>query len=337
MSRLNKPRIGITIGDASGIGPEIVLKAVADARLQSIARQFIIADASELQRQAQHFHLPANYPIVTESSLNSYPAADVVICDVGAVCKQVEFGKLSATTGQAAIEFITTGVNLCLRGELDAMATAPINKEALKLAGSPYPGHTEMLTALCGAVRSLMCFFAGELRVVLLTIHVSLADAIRAITRERIIEAAKLTHSEMQRFGIAAPRLAVAGLNPHASEHGLFGNEEQTQMEPAIEFCRHQLGINLAGPFPADTLFVRAAKGEFDAVLACYHDQGLIAVKCLAFGEAVNVTLGLPIIRTSVDHGTAFDIAGRGIAEHGSMVASIKLAVELAEKVKSKK
>jgi 4-hydroxythreonine-4-phosphate dehydrogenase len=333
----NKPRIGITIGDVAGIGPEIVLKAVADTGLSALARLVIIGDAAELRRQANHFHLSVNYPIINDNELCRYADADVVICEVGAIPEPIQFGNLSATTGQAAIDFITAGANLCLRGELDAIATAPINKEALKLAGSPYPGHTEMLTALCGASRSLMCFFAGELRVVLLTIHVSLADAIRAITKERVIEAAELTHSEMQRFGIAAPRLALAGLNPHASEHGLFGNEEQAQMQPAVEYCRRKLGINLSGPFPADTLFVRAARGEFDAVLACYHDQGLIAVKCLAFGEAVNVTLGLPIIRTSVDHGTAFDIAGCGIAEHGSMVAAIKLAAKLAEEVKSKK
>jgi len=337
LNHLSKPRIGITIGDAAGIGAEIVLKAVADAGLLALARMVILADARELQRQAQHFRLSAAYPVVNDRELSRYADASVIICDVNAITEPVEFGRLSAATGQAAIDFIQTGTNLCLRGELDALATAPINKEALKLAGSPFPGHTEMLTALCGAERSLMCFFAGELRVVLLTIHVSLAEAIRAITKERIIEAAELTHREMQRFGIAAPRLALAGVNPHASEHGLFGTEEETQMQPAIAYCRQQFGINLTGPFPADTLFVRAARGEFDTVLACYHDQGLIAVKCLAFGEAVNVTLGLPIIRTSVDHGTAFDIAGRGIADAGSLIAAIKLAAELAGKVKRQK
>jgi len=173
-----------------------------------------------------------------------------------------------------------------------------------------------------------MCFFAGGLRVVLLTIHVSLSEAIGAITRERVASALALTDREMRRFGISEPRIAVAGLNPHAGEHGLFGREEIEQIAPAIEECRAR-GIAVSGPFPADTLFVRAARGEFDVAVACYHDQGLIAVKCLSFGEAVNVTLGLPIIRTSVDHGTAFDIAGRAVADHSSMVEAIKLAARL--------
>ena len=202
-------------------------------------------------------------------------------------------------------------------GRLDAIATAPINKEALKLAGSPFPGHTEMLTSLCGASDSLMCFFAGDLRVILLTIHMSLSDAIKAITKERVARALVLADRELKRFGVVSPRIAVAGLNPHAGEHGLFGSEEEREIEPAITECRARHGVKASGPFPADTLFVRAARGEFDAVVACYHDQGLIAVKCMAFGEAVNVTLGLPIIRTSVDHGTAFDIAGRGVGRRG--------------------
>jgi 4-hydroxythreonine-4-phosphate dehydrogenase len=175
-----------------------------------------------------------------------------------------------------------------------------------------------------------MCFIAGDLRVILLTIHMSLSDAIKAITKERLERALVLADSELKRFGVASPRIAVAGLNPHAGEHGLFGSEEVREIEPAIAACRARNGVNASGPFPADTLFVRAARGEFDAVVACYHDQGLIAVKCLAFGEAVNVTLGLPIIRTSVDHGTAFDIAGRGVADAGSMIEAIKLAARLA-------
>jgi 4-hydroxythreonine-4-phosphate dehydrogenase len=184
---------------------------------------------------------------------------------------------------------------------------------------------------LTGAGEVLMCFFAGDLRVFLLTIHVSLADAIRLITKERVEAALRLADRELRRFGIARPRIAVAGLNPHAGEHGMFGSEETREIMPAIEACRTRDQIQVSGPFPADTLFVRAARGEFDAVAACYHDQGLIAVKCLAFGEAVNVTLGLPIIRTSVDHGTAFDIAGRGIANHASLVEAIALAARLVK------
>ena len=188
-----------------------------------------------------------------------------------------------------------------------------------------------MLAALTSAGDVLMCFFAGNLRVFLLTIHVSLADAIHSITRTRVEKALRLADRELRRFGLARPRIAVAGLNPHAGEHGLFGSEEAREIAPAIEACRNIDHIDASGPFPADTLFVRAARGEFDAVAACYHDQGLIAVKCMAFGEAVNVTLGLPIIRTSVDHGTAFDIAGRGIADHQSLVEAITLAARLVK------
>ncbi|HSE36646.1 MAG TPA: 4-hydroxythreonine-4-phosphate dehydrogenase PdxA, partial [Blastocatellia bacterium] len=240
------------------------------------------------------------------------------------------WGTLSAASGRAAIAAIGGCVRLCLAGKLDAMATAPINKESLKLAGSPFPGHTEMITALCGAEESLMCFFAGDLKVFLLTTHCSLADAIKSITRARVAKAIVLADRELRRFGVDRPRIAVAGLNPHAGEHGLFGSEEAVEITPAIEECRDGHKIDVTGPLPADTLFWRAWRGEFDAVAACYHDQGLIAVKCLAFGEAVNVTLGLPMIRTSVDHGTAFDIAGRGVADHRAMVKAIKLAARLA-------
>lgn len=327
----NKPRVGITVGDPAGIGPEIVLKSAADASLRSVCQQVIVADARELRRQAQILCLPCDYPTVNETAIGA-TGDDIVICDVGELGTGMEFGKLSATAGRAAIACIEAAVRLCLDRWIDAMATAPINKEALKLAGSPFPGHTEMLTSLCAAEDSLMCFFAGPLRVVLLTIHMSLQDAIKAITREHVIQAIELTHREMQRFGISQPRIAVAGLNPHAGEHGMFGLEEIEEIEPAIAYCRRQHQIAVSGPFPADTLFVRAARGEFDTVIACYHDQGLIPVKCLAFGEAVNVTLGLPIIRTSVDHGTAFDKAGQGIAEHQSLMEAIRLAAILSGK-----
>ncbi|HXG91114.1 MAG TPA: 4-hydroxythreonine-4-phosphate dehydrogenase PdxA [Blastocatellia bacterium] len=326
--RPKKPRVGITFGDPAGIGPEIVLKSVAEPVVNSVCRAAIIGDATELHRQARGLGLQCDYAVVTESEFALNDSDEPIICDTGATGEGIEWGRLSAEAGRAAISAIETGVRLCLAGKLDAVATAPINKESLKLAGSTFPGHTEMLTELTGARESLMCFFAGELRVFLLTIHVALADAIKAITKERVKNAVALADREFRRFGIARPRIAVAGLNPHAGEHGLFGREEINEIEPAIRECREQ-DIEVSGPFPADTLFVRAARGEFDAVAACYHDQGLIAVKCLAFGKAVNVTLGLPIIRTSVDHGTAFDIAGRGVADHSSMIEAIKLAAQL--------
>jgi 4-hydroxythreonine-4-phosphate dehydrogenase len=327
----DKPRIGITIGDPSGIGPEIVLRAVADAELLALCIPVIVGDAAELSRQAHELGLASNFQIRHESDFDlarlDSPIIPIIM-DTNCVNEPVKRGALSAASGRAAIAAIEACVRLCLAGKLDAMTTAPINKESLKLAGSSFPGHTEMLAALCGASQSLMCFFAGNLRVFLLTVHCSLADAIKAITTERVARAIELADHELRRFGIARPRIAVAGLNPHASEHGLFGSEEARQIEPAIEECRSK-GIDVTGPFPADTLFLRAWKGEFDAVAACYHDQGLVAVKCLAFGHAVNVTLGLPIIRTSVDHGTAFDIAGKGVADHSSLVEAIKVAVGL--------
>lgn len=325
----DKPRVGITIGDPAGIGPEIVLKAVADEGVQAACSMVIIGPAAELRRQAGKLGFNVNFPAYFDEAPGLDNLNAPAIFDTDNLNVNVEWGLLSAASGRAAIAAIEACVGLCRAGKLDAMATAPINKEALKLAGSPFPGHTEMITALCGADQSLMCFFGGGLKVFLLTVHTSLANAITSITKERVVRAIILADRELRRFGVAKPRIAVAGLNPHAGEHGLFGCEEAREIEPAIEECRSH-SIEVSGPFAADTLFLRAWRGEFDAVAACYHDQGLIAIKCLSFGSAVNVTLGLPIIRTSVDHGTAFDIAGKGIADHGSMVQAIKLAAQLA-------
>jgi 4-hydroxythreonine-4-phosphate dehydrogenase len=327
-SSLDKPHVGITIGDPAGIGPEIVLKAFAEADLRAACSPVIVGDAAELGKQARQLGLSASFRLITEDQLGLGSIDETPLLDSNSLDGPVRWGELSAAGGRAAVAAIEACVRLCVAGKLDAMATAPINKESLKLAGSPFSGHTDMLAALCDSPQSLMCFFAGEFKVFLLTIHVSLADAVKSITKDRVVDAIKLADRELRRFGIPQPRIAVAGLNPHAGEHGLFGDEEERQIRPAVEHCRKR-GIDVSGPFPADTLFLRAWRGEFDAVGACYHDQGLIAVKCLAFGEAVNVTLGLPIIRTSVDHGTAFDIAGRGVADHRSMVQAVKLAARL--------
>ena len=238
-------------------------------------------------------------------------------------------GVLSAAAGRAAYDVIVRAVADAQRGVVDAVATAPVNKEAFRLAGLPWAGHTDLIAHLTGAEHVAMMFYSDTLRVVLATVHIPLADVPRALTQRTLESTIALTARELPRFGIPSPRIAVAGLNPHAGEHGLFGREEQQTIEPAIAACR-ALGIDVAGPFPADTLFVRAARGEFDVVIACYHDQGLIPVKLAAFGQAVNVTLGLPIVRTSVDHGTAFDIAGRGVADPGSMIAAVRLAGRLS-------
>jgi 4-hydroxythreonine-4-phosphate dehydrogenase len=235
---------------------------------------------------------------------------------------------VSADAGLASYEWIVQATDDARAGRVDAIATAPVNKAAFALAGLPWKGHTDLLAHLCQAQDVAMMFWSDQLRVVLATIHIPLAEVPRAITTEGLVRLFALIEAAMPRFGIAGPRIALAGLNPHAGEDGLLGSEDRVVMRPAVELARRQ-GIDVTGPFPADTLFVRASRGEFDVVVAAYHDQGLVPVKLLAFGRSVNVTIGLPIIRTSVDHGTAFDIARRGVADAGSMVEAILLAARL--------
>jgi 4-hydroxythreonine-4-phosphate dehydrogenase len=256
---------------------------------------------------------------------------------VAAVCEPIVYappgrfapGVLSGEAGRAAYDAIVRAVEDATTGAVQAIATAPINKEAFHLAGLPWRGHTDLLAHLTGAPDVAMMFHSDTLRVVLATIHIPLADVPRAVTALLMERTIALTARELARLDKAPPRIAVAGLNPHAGEHGLFGREEADAIKPAIDACRKR-GIDVSGPFPADTVFIRAQRGEFDVVVACYHDQGLIPVKLVAFGKAVNVTLGLPIIRTSVDHGTAFDIAGKGVANPESMIAAVLLAARLA-------
>ena len=291
-----KPRIAITGGDPAGIGPEIAAKAAEDWRVRAVCE-----------------------PVVYEPQ----PSSPIVM------------GEVSAVAGRAAFETIVRAVDDAKAGRVDAIATAPVNKAAFAAAGLGWKGHTDLLAHLCGVGRVAMMFHAPQLRVVLATVHVPLRDVSRLITRELIRETLKLTALELPYFGVEQPRLGVAALNPHAGEGGLMGFEDDEVITPAVREARED-GVDVTGPHPADTVFVRATKGEFDCVLACYHDQGLIPVKLLAFGTAVNVTLGLPIVRTSVDHGTAFDIAGKGIADAGSMVEAIRLAAELAVRVKAR-
>ena len=238
-------------------------------------------------------------------------------------------GRVTPEAGRAAYDAIVSAVDDAQAGTVDAIATAPINKEAFAAAGVPWRGHTELLAHLTGASRFAMMFYAEELRVVLATVHIPLAEVPRTLTRDRLESTVMLTAEQLPEFGLSRPRLAVAGLNPHAGEHGLIGTEDDEVIRPAIEACRAR-GVDVHGPFPADTIFLRAMKQEFDAVVACYHDQGLIPVKLAAFGRAVNVTLGLPIVRTSVDHGTAFDIARRGVADPSSLIEAVRLAARLA-------
>jgi 4-hydroxythreonine-4-phosphate dehydrogenase len=287
-----RPRVGITVGDPSGIGPEIAVKAAADARVLAACE-------------------PVLYGPCTAAELARFPA-----------------GVIAADSARAAHNAIVAAVADAMSGRIQAVATAPIHKEAFHAAGLGWPGHTELLAELTGATRFAMMFYSEPLRVVLATIHIPLSEVPRALTAARLAEVIDLTAAELPRFGWPAPRLALAGLNPHAGEGGVLGGEERTVLAPAVAAARAR-GVRIEGPLPGDTVFVRASRGEFDAVIACYHDQGLIPVKLLAFGRAVNVTLGLPIVRTSVDHGTAFDIARRGVADPSSLIEAVLLAARL--------
>ena len=290
----------------------------------------IIGDAQLLAHTARTLDLQSGYDIVRRGEPLPDQLSEPIIFHLDNINGFIEPGIESGAAGKAAGGYIEAAVELCAAGSVDAIATAPINKRSLFLGGYSFPGHTEFLAHLTGTEEYAMAFVAANLRIVLISTHVPLAEAIRMVERERIMRTISLTNRELKRWGIERPRLAVAALNPHGAEGGLFGVEEASEIVPAIQTCRDVEEIDVHGPFSADTVFLRASRGEFDAVVACYHDQAMIPVKCLSFGEAVNVTLGLPFIRTSVDHGTAFDIAGKGIAEHSSMVAAIKLAAELS-------
>jgi 4-hydroxythreonine-4-phosphate dehydrogenase len=285
-----KPRIAITVGDPAGIGPEIARKAAADPRVLAVC----------------------------EPVLYGPPDTDTF-----------EPGVLSPKAGRAAYDAICAAVRDARAGSVDAVATAPVSKLAFSHAGLPWKGHTDLLGHLTNSADIAMMFWSEPLKVTLATVHVPLIDVPRLLTQDLLERVIALTARELPRFGVARPRLALAGLNPHAGEEGLLGSEEARVLRPAVAAVRDR-GVQIEGPFPGDTIFGRAARGEFDAVIACYHDQGLIPVKLLAFGHSVNVTIGLPIIRTSVDHGTAFDIAGRGVADPTSMVEATLLAARLA-------
>ena len=287
-------RIGITVGDPAGIGPEIAVKAIASPRVRAACEPILYGPPD----------------------LSAFPP-----------------GQLSAEAGRIACDAISRAVADAMAGRISAVVTCPVNKEAFALAGLPWRGHTDLLAHLTGSDFVAMMFYSQRLIVVLATVHVPLRDVPALVTQPLIDRVVRLAARELPKFlpaGAASPpRLAIAGLNPHAGEHGLMGDEDERVLRPAVDALAAG-GINVRGPFPADTVFVRATRGEFDAVIACYHDQGLIPIKMASFGSAVNVTLGLPIIRTSVDHGTAFDIAGKAKADPGSLIEAILLASRLA-------
>ena len=323
------PRVGITMGDAAGIGPEITLKALADESLQQICSPVIIGGTTYLRKTA--LDLGIDFEFVEPTENLSGNSDQIAVHDLGNLPDRITLGKDSGVTGKAAAEYIETAVRLWREKKIDAICTAPISKKAIALGGYDYPGHTEFLAHLTGTKEFAMSFFAENLCVVLLSTHLSLRDAIDLIKKEKLIELIKFSHQSLSKLLKKDVKIAVAGLNPHASEGGMFGAEEADEIIPAITECRERFAINVSGAYSPDTIFLRGFKGEFDAVISCYHDQATIAVKCLSFGASVNVTLGLPLVRTSVDHGTAFDIAGRNIADASSMKAAIKLAAKLVK------
>jgi 4-hydroxythreonine-4-phosphate dehydrogenase len=308
-----RPRLALTVGDPAGIGPEIVLKALASPECPP-ADWVVYGPLASLSERARRLRLP-----------------DVASVAAGAVDipgGPIPLGAVSPEGGRLAAAAVLAAAADALAGGIDGMVTAPLHKESLRAAGHPWPGHTEMLAEAAGVSDVAMMFVGGGLRVALLTIHRSLRSVPDAITREETLRIVRLVHRELPRLGAERRRIAVCGVNPHAGEHGLFGREDEEVLRPAVAALTQE-GIAVTGPLPADTAFVRAAQGEFDAVVAAYHDQGLVPVKLLAFGRAVNVTLGLPFVRTSVDHGTAFDIAAAGTADPGSLLAAMAMAVEL--------
>jgi 4-hydroxythreonine-4-phosphate dehydrogenase len=318
------------MGDPAGIGPEIIAKVIDSGEVFPYCRPVVIGDAVVLKKLVEEMRLS-----VTVRSIASLADADAVLGRLDVVdLKRVslaghKWGTPNAASGRAVVEYIKTAVELAVKGEVAAIVTAPINKEIMNAAGHHYAGHTELLAELTNTKEYGMLFVGGGLRVILATIHLALKDVARHITTGSVLKTLRLAHTAMRSFGVDVPRIGVAALNPHAGEGGLFGTEEWDEILPAVIKAREE-GIHASDPLPADTLFYRARNNYFDIVVAMYHDQGLAPLKMLAFGNAVNVTVGLPIIRTSVDHGTAYDIAGKGCADPASLLEAIKLAASMS-------
>ena len=324
------PRVGITMGDAAGIGPEITLKSLAQPDIYDVCNPVVLGDARVIQAAAETIGTPFDIrSIDTEEMPEAKPGLVNVIDYKNVDPSTYEMGVVKAGNGDAAVHYTKEAGRMCLDGRLQAMTSAPLNKEAMQLGGYDYIGHTEILADLTGSPRCTTMLITGSLRVVHVTRHLPLRQVADAITRERVLETIRLTAESLPAMGIVEPRLGVAALNPHGGEGGLLGREEIEEIAPAVEAAQ-AMGIDAGGPYPADSIFFRAIAGEFDAVVAMYHDQGHIPVKTHGFESSVTVTLGLPIVRTSVDHGTAFDIAWQGLASPQSLIEAIKLAAEMA-------
>jgi 4-hydroxythreonine-4-phosphate dehydrogenase len=325
------PILGITMGDPAGVGPEIIVKALSLARPWEICRPVVVGDPGIMERARAV--LGAAAPIRAVSQLpqeGCWPREIRVLPSTGESLAGISWGELDPRCGRAQVDFIRRAVALAMEGKIHAVVTAPIHKKGLRWAHVPHPGHTEMLAEWTGAAEFAMMLAGEHLRVVPVTLHQALREAISSLTSEAIHTVIRLTHRALRDwFGFSTPRVAVAGLNPHAGDEGLFGSEEQEIIRPAVKACQAE-GLGAEGPLPPDAVFRMAMDGRFDAVVAMYHDQGLIPLKLLDRDNAVNLTLGLPIIRTSVDHGTAYDIAGTGKASQGSLMAAMEMAARLA-------
>ena len=325
-----RPIVGITMGDAAGVGPEIVAAALAGPEVYERCRPLVIGDAIRLRRAAAIVGAEVEIRVVDGPEDAAFAPGAIDCLDLACVPADLPFGELSAIAGEGSYRFIERAVALAMAQRIDAICTAPLNKEALHAAGHRYPGHTELLAELTGTAEVSMMLSAPKLRVIHVTTHIGLVDAVRRIEPGLVERTVRRGHATLVKAGIADPRIAVCGINPHAGENGLFGQgEEEEKIIPAIEVLRAD-GLDAQGPLPADTVFFRAVRGDFDLVVAMYHDQGHGPVKVMGLEAGVNITVGLPVVRTSVDHGTAFDIAGTGRADHASMLEAIRQAVELA-------
>jgi len=330
MMASKRPSIAITMGDPSGVGPEIIAKSLNDKNIYERCRPFVVGDAKILKRALQVTNLELQLNSITQPEDAMYEYGTIDIIDLDLVSEDLPWGQVSSEAGNAAFRYLEKAISYANEGKIQGICTAPLNKEALHKAGHVYPGHTEILAELTNTKDFAMMLSAPGLRVIHVTTHVGLIDAINKINVDRQYTVIKLAHETLQKAGIKSPRIAVCGINPHAGENGLFGHgEEEEKIIPAIEKAQEE-GINVQGPLPADTLFFRAKRGDFDIVVAQYHDQGHGPIKVLGLEAGVNITVGLPTIRTSVDHGTAFDIAGKNIADELSLKEALRMAVELA-------
>jgi len=331
-----RPVIAITMGDAAGVGPEIIIKAFENKMVQKICRPVVIGDSSILNRALNYVNSNLQINSITRIKDAVYEQGTIDCYDLNLLDEQLPVGKVSKEAGNAAFHYLEKAITLAKDKAIDAICTAPLNKEALHLAGHIYPGHTEILAELTDTSDYAMMLSAPNLKVIHVTTHVGLIKAIELINPKRVYQVIKLADETLKKAGIPSPKISVCGINPHAGENGLFGNgEEEEKIVPAVKKAREEK-IDVVGPLPADTLFFRATRGDFDIVIAMYHDQGHGPIKVLGLESGVNITVGLPIIRTSVDHGTAFDIAGKGIASEESLVEAIRQAVELAPKIEER-